>query len=76
MRECTDFHCLPHDAQPAIEVAVGGRWLPGQLRSWILRDSTWWAHIDYSTAADRVHTTTVPAQRIRSNDPRAEAPGR
>lgn len=74
MTECSDFHALPVGAEPAIEVAIGGRWLPGTLRSWIRRDTSWWAHIDYTVGPDRTHTTTVPAQRIRSTDPSGQAP--
>lgn len=59
--------------RPRIEVEMGERWLPGALRSWIRRGHDWWAHIDYETS-DRRHTATVPLARIRSSDPRAQAP--
>ncbi|KQT92222.1 hypothetical protein ASG49_09780 [Marmoricola sp. Leaf446] len=57
-----------------MEVRIGTRWLPGELRSWIRRGATWWAHVDYVLPGDGSHTATVMATSIRSTDPRAEPP--
>lgn len=60
--------------RPAVEVRIGTRWLPGELRSWIRRGQVWWAHVDYVLPDDGSHTATVLAASIRSVDPRAEPP--
>lgn len=70
-----DYRGFEPGRRPSIEVGIGRRWHPGELRAWIRRSGTWWAHVDYSLAGDGTHTATVPARSIRSSDERAAPPG-
>lgn len=69
----SDFVCFGVGDRPEIELCLGDRWLLGELRSWIRRGPAWWAHITYDLG-HATATATVPASRIRSSDPRAQAP--
>ena len=70
-----DYRGFEPGRRPPIEVGVGRRWHPGELRAWIRRNGAWWAHVDYSLAEDGTHTATVPAHSIRWSDARAAPPG-
>ena len=60
--------------RPQVEVCMGDVWYAGELRAWIRRTDTWWAHIDYTLPDSTTHVVTVPGSRLRSDDPRAHAP--
>ncbi|WP_157682713.1 hypothetical protein [Nocardioides scoriae] len=53
---------------------MGDAWYSGELRAWIRRADTWWAHIDYTLPDSTTHVVTVPSSRLRSDDPRAHDP--
>lgn len=55
-----------HDC-PLVEVLVGGRWCPGELRAWLPDSESdgWLANVGYSTGLGQNYLDTVPAEWVR-----------
>lgn len=56
------------EISPSCNVGIGRRWYAGEIRSWFIDDSSWWAWVTYYTRIDTAFAARLPAADVRPLD--------